>query len=171
MLSQLNKRGDFTGVLFLIVGISAFAFFLIIAGFVSREISTEVKDKLNSSNENINSAFDATTNVATNTLSTLWYIVFAGLLLSLLVTSWYIPSKPVFAPIFLVLLVIAVIIGVAMSNAYEEIYNVADFGVISDSQTSIYFVMSNLPYMALIIGLLGLVVTFSKPGGGSAPMM
>lgn len=166
MLLPKNKRGDFTGVLYMVAMLSAFAMFLLIAGFIATEISSEVKTKLNSTNEDVNAAFDATTNTARNTLSTLWYIMFGGLLLSLLVTSWFIPSQPVFVPIFIVLLVIAVIIGVAMSNAYEAIYEVTNFSSIASTQSSIFFVMSNLPYVALIIGLIGLIVTFAKPGSG-----
>jgi len=161
-----NKRGDLTGILYFITMISAFAIFLLIAGFIATEISTNVKEKINSTNDEVNNAFDATTNTARNTLSVIWYVMFGGLLLGLLVTSWYIPSQPVFVPIFLVLLVIAIIVGVAMSNAYEALYEVTNFSSISTTQSSIFFVMSNLPYVALIIGLIGLIVTFAKPGSG-----
>jgi len=173
MLSPKNKKGDFTGVLYMVVMLSAFAIFLLIAGFIATEIAGEVKTQLNSTSDDVNEAFDATTNTARNTLSTLWYIMFGGLLLGLLVTSWFIPSQPVFVPIFLVLLVITVIVGVAMSNVYEALYEVTQFSQIATTQSSIFFVMSNLPYVALIIGLIGLVVTFAKPGsaGGNTTIM
>ncbi len=165
-----NKRGDFTGILYLIIMIAATAFFLLIAGYISTTISTELKDTIGSDVPEVNQSFEATINVAQGTLSAIWYIVFGGLLLALLVTSWYMPTHPVMVPIFIILLVIAVIIGVAMSNAYEQFYAVPQLSDTADTQGSINFMMSNLPYIALVVGVIGLIVTFAKPGGETAPV-
>ena len=166
-----DKKGDLTGVLYLIVMISVFAFFLLIVGYIGNKINTEVKSQINSSDERINQAFDYGAGVSLNTLSALWYIIFGGLLLGLIVTAWYMPTYPVFVPVFIFLLIIAIIVGVAMSNAYEEIYAVGDFEDIASSQTSINFMMCNLPYVALIVGVMGLIITFAKPKGGETTMM
>ena len=160
-----NKRGDFTGMLYLIVMISAFAIFLLIAGYVAIEINTGVKNQINSTNEDVQHAFDSSIAVSQHTLSAVWYIMFGGLLLGLLITAWYIPTHPIFVPIFIILLVVAIIIGVAMSNAYEELYNMGTLAEISATQNSIYFIMSNLPYIALAVGLITLIITFAKPKG------
>ena len=168
-----NKRGDLTGLLYLIVSISAFAFFLLIASYISTNISTELKDNIGSDDIRINESFDATANTAENTFSALWYIMFAGLLLGLLITAWNMPTHPIYVPIFIILLVAAVIVGVALSNVYEELYDVAEFSDAADTQTSISFIMVNLPYIALVVGIIALVVTFAKPkdAGGQAPIM
>ena len=160
-----NKRGDLTGILYLIVSISAFAFFLLIASYISTNISTELKERIGSDDIRINDSFDSTANTAQNTFSALWYIMFAGLLLGLLITAWNMPTHPIYVPIFIILLVAAVIVGVALSNVYEELYAVDEFSDAADTQTSISFIMSNLPYIALVVGLIALVVTFAKPGG------
>lgn len=164
MISLKEKQGDFTGMLYLIVMISGFAIFLIIAGYIGVTIGTEVQNKINSSNEDINNSFQATINVSTYTLSSLWYVVFGGLLLGLFITAWFIPTHPVLVAPFVVLLIIAVIIGVALSNAYEAIHDVGTFSTIADSQSGINFIMSKLPYTALVIGIITLIITFAKPG-------
>jgi len=167
-----NKKADFTGVLYLIVSITAFAFFLLIAGYISKEISTEMKEKINSSRSEINTAFDATTNVATGTLSAVWYVMFGGLLIGLVITAWYMPTKPIFVPIFIILLVVTIIVGVALSNAYEKLYGFETMSEIADTQSSINFIMSNLPYVGFIIGVIALIVTFAKPkSDGGTPLM
>jgi len=166
-----NKRGDFTGILYLIVMITAFAFFLLIAGYIGDKINTAVKDQINSNDTNVNQALNASINISNHTLSAVWYIVFAGLLIGLIITSWYMPTQPIFVPVFIILLIIAIIVGIAMSNAYEEFYAVDDFEDISATQTSINFIMSNLPYTALIIGIISLIVTFAKPKEEAVPMM
>lgn len=166
-----DKRGDFTGMLYMVVMIAATAFFLILVGFIGSEISTELQGQINASDTpEVNQSFQTTKNISENTLSALWYVVFGGLLLGLLITSWYIPTHPVMVAPFIVLLIIAVIIGVAMSNAYEKLYDVPQLSDIASTQGSIEFAMSNLPYLALVIGIIALIVTFAKPKGeGAAP--
>jgi len=167
----MNKRGDLTGILYLIVMIASFAMFLLIVGYIGTEINTEMKNQLNSSDDRVAGAFDNSINISQNTLSAIWYIMFGGLLLGLLITAWYMPTKPIFVPIFIFLLVIAIIVGVAMSNAYEQLYAIDNLASAAATQTSINFVMSNLPYMALIVGIIGLIVTFAKPRGEDSTMM
>ena len=165
-----NKRGDFTGILYLIVGIAGFAVLLLIAGYISTTVSTELKEKMGDSAEEVNQSFDTTINVANNTLSAVWYVFFGGLLIGLFITAWFMPTHPILVAPFIVLLVIAVILGVAFSNMYEKLYGVSQFSAIADTQTSINFMMSNLPYVALVIGILALIITFAKPGGNQTPV-
>ena len=168
---MMNKKGDLTGVLYLIVMISAFAIFLIIVGYIGSEINTQIKDQINDTDDRINTVLDRGINVSQNTLSAVWYVMFGGLLIGLLITAWHMPTNPVFIPIFIFLLVVAIIVGVAMSNAYEALYNITDFASIAPTQVSINFIMSNLPYVALIIGIIGIIVTFAKPKGEDVAMM
>jgi len=158
-----NKRGDFTGILYLIVMIAGMAFFLLVVGYIATEVSTNLQDQIGSDDTRVNNSFETTRNVARGTLSAIWYVVFGGLLLGLLITAWYMPTHPIMVAPFIVLLIIAIIIGVAMSNAYEDFYDVEQFENISETQGSINFMMSNLPYLALVIGIIGLIVTFAKP--------
>jgi len=166
-----NKRGDFSGALYLIVMISAFAIFLLIAGYISSTISTELDNKINSDRPEVSEAFNATIDTTEQTLSALWYVMFGGLTIGLLITSWHMRTEPIYVPIFIILLVVTIIVGVAMSAAYEELYGVTYFSSIAGTQSSINYMMNKLPYVALIIGLIGLIVTFAKPKGDSAPIM
>ena len=130
-----------------------------------------MKDKLNSSTDEVNEAFDATINVAERTLSAVWYVIFGGLLLGLFITAWHMKTEAIYVPIFIILLVITIIVGIAMSNAYEKLYEVDTFTDIANTQGSINFIMSNLPYVALILGIIVLIITFAKSRGSSAPVM
>jgi len=163
-----DKKGDFTGMLYAIVMLSAFAIFVLILAFIGSTIGTEVKDKINSDNEDVNASFDATINVSNNTLTAVWYVLFGGLIMGLMITSWYMPTHPVLVAPFIILLIIAVIVGVAMSNAYEMLSDVPQLSDAVDTQTNINFIMANLPYIALVIGIIALIITFAKPGGSEA---
>jgi len=163
-----NKRGDFTGMLYLVVMIAVTAFFLLVVGYIGTTISTEVKEQIGSDVEEVNDSFDATINTSQNTLSAIWYVVFIGLLMGLLITAWYIPTHPVMVAPFAILLVIAVIVGVAMSNAYEMFNQVPQFSDIADTQEGISWFIGKLPYIAAVVGIIVLIVTFAKPGGKNA---
>ena len=168
----MNKKGDFTGLLYLIVMIAAAAFILLVGGYASTKIATELgKNMNNSASPEVMESFQATTNAANNTLTAVWFIIFGGLLLGLFITAWNIPTKPIYVPIFIILLIITIIIGVAMSNAYETLYGQSAFSSIANTQGAINFVMGNLPYVALIIGLIVLIITFAKPREEASPYM
>lgn len=172
MIKELfkDKRGDFTGMLYAIIMLAGFAIFILIVAFIGSTLGTEIKDKINSNEPGVNESFQATINVANNTLSAVWYVVFGGLLLGLMITAWYMPTHPIMVAPFIVLLIIGVIVGVALSNTYEALSSVSQLSDAADTQTSVNFIMSNLPYTALIIGIITLIVTFAKPGarGGEA---
>lgn len=165
-----DKRGNFAGLLYAIVTIAALGFVILIGGYIANTFSDELQTKIASDTPEVNESFQATKNVANNTLSAVWYVVFAGLILGLMITAWYIPTHPIFAAPFIVLLIITVIIGVALSNVYQKLYGVSQFSSIASTQGSVNFILSNLPYVALVIGIIVLIITFAKPGkGGAAP--
>lgn len=164
---EFNKRSDFTGVLFLIVSIVAFGFFILVLGYVTPLISEKISDEINSSDYRINEAFGTSTSVSQNGLSNVWLILFAGLVIGLFITSWLIPTEPIFIPIFIILLVITVVVGHILSQAYLEFYSLSVFEDTAATQTIPAFILVNLPYIGLIVGLTSLVISFAKPKGGT----
>ena len=160
----MNKKGDFTGVIFLIVSVAIFAIFLLIVGYIAPEISTALVDKIGISEE-INNSLNVTTSIAQNTLPTIWLIIFGGLMLGLFATSFFIESHPIFVPIFAFLLVIAIVIAIPLSNAYEALAENAILSGAAAEQGLIGFIMFNLPLVAFIVGILSLIISFAKPGG------
>lgn len=160
----MNKKADLTGVIFLIVSVAAFAIFLLIVGYIVPQINSQIQAQIGISDE-INNSFDATTNIAQNTLPTIWLIVFVILMFGLFVTSYFIPTHPVFIPVFILLLVIAIIISVPLSNAYVQLSETATLSDASAQQSLIGFFMTYLPYMTFVVGLISLVIAFAKPGG------
>jgi len=164
----MNKKGDFTGILFLLVSVGAFAIFLLIVGYIAPLITSEVQSQIGIT-AGINNSLLTTTNITTNTLPVLWLIMFGGLTMGLFITAYFVPTHPGFAPVFGLLLIVTVIVSIALSNAYEELQANAILSGAAAQQGLIGFIMLNLPYTVLIISLIVMVITFSKPSetGGS----
>lgn len=162
---MISKKGNPVAGLIFIVAISAFAIFLLIVGYIGNLLGSEMQDKMGITEE-INDSFQTTITTSTITLSSLWYVLFAGLLLGLIVQAMMAAQYPkVMLPIFILTLIITIIIAIVMSNAYTELAAVAEFSEISAFQSGIIFIMAQLPYLAVIVGLLAIIIIFTRDSG------
>jgi len=163
---MINKKGNPAAGIIFIVSIVAFAIFLLIVGFIGNEVGTELKEKIGITAE-INDSLDTTINLSTSTINTLWYIMFIGLLLGLIVQAMMIQYYPkVMVPIFILTLIISVIVAIVMSNTYVALTENLTLATASAYQAGIYFIMTKLPYIAVVVGLLGIVIIFTRDAGG-----
>lgn len=161
---MISKRGNPVGGLIFIVLIAAFAIFLLIVGFIGNEVATELQHKIGIIDE-INDSLQTTITTSTVTINTLWYILFAGLLLGLIVQAMMAQEYPkVMLPIFILTLIISIIVAIVMSNTYVAITEQASLASASAFQMGIYFIMTKLPYLAVIVGILAIVIIFTRDG-------
>lgn len=161
---MLKKGNPVAGIIFIVL-ISCFAFFLLIVGFVGNEVATSLKPQIGITEE-INNSLDTTITISTTTINTLWYILFAGLLLGLIVEAMLVPEYPkVMFPVFALTLIISIVIAIVLSNAYEEVANSTELIGTSVYQQGIAFVMGLLPYVAIVVGLLAILIIFTRGSG------
>ena len=161
----MNKKAQapVAGIVFIVL-ISAFALFLLIVGFIGNTLGTELQHKMGITSE-INKSFQTTITTSTVTMNSLWFILFAGLLLGLIIQAMMAQEYPkVMVPIFVLTLIISVIVAIVMANAYTEVYNQTELASASVWQAGIYFIMTKLPYIAVIVGLLAIIIIFTRDG-------
>ena len=162
---MISKKGNLVAGIMFIVFISAFALFLLIVGYIGNEVATELQTKIGITDE-INDSLQTTITTSTVTINTLWYVLFAGLLLGLIVQAMLAVEYPkVMLPIFILTLIISVIIAIVMSNAYEAVATNVNLASASAFQQGIYFIMTKLPYIAVIVGLLAVIIIFTRDSG------
>lgn len=168
---MISKKGNPAAVIIFIVTIAAFAIFLLIVGFIGNEVGTTMQEKIGITTE-INDSLQTTITTSTVTINTLWYILFAGMILGLIVQAMMIREYPkVMLPIFILTLIVTVIIAIVLSNAYEQITAQTNLATASLWQGGIAFFMANLPYIAVITGLMSIIIIFTRDagsGGGGA---
>lgn len=168
---MILKKGNPVAGLVFIVMIAAFAIFLLIVGYIGNTVATELKTQIGITEE-INRSLDTTITTSTITVNTLWYILFAGLLLGLIVQAMLAREYPkVMLPIFVLTLIVTIIVSIALTNAYDALATNLTLASASAFQTGIYFIMSKLPYLAVVVGIMSIIIIFTRGqgvgGGGS----
>ena len=159
---MIQKKGNPVAGITFIVLIAAFAIFLLIVGYIGNEVATELKPRIGIIDE-INDSLDTTITPSTVTVNSLWFIMFAGLLLGLIVQAMMAPQYPkVMVPIFILTLIVSVIVAIVLSNAYVQITENTTLNTASLFQQGIFFVMTKLPYLAVIVGIVAIVIIFTR---------
>ena len=165
---MINKKGNPVAGIIFIVAIAAFAIFLLITGYIGNLVATELQEKIGITTE-INESLQTTITISTTTINTLWYILMAGLLLGLIVQAMMIQEYPkVMLPIFILTLIISIIVSIVLSNTYELIIAQTNMATASAYQQGIAFIMLRLPYLALVVGLLAIIIIFTRDSGVGA---
>jgi hypothetical protein len=160
----LNRRGSAQDVI--LIGVLLFAFGI---GFlVLHLISAQIYGGLLNNSE-INSSA-ATVEVLRASQAQagkldLWFLaIFIGLILALIITSWYISANPLFLSLYVIVLIIAVVAAMILSNAWESASQRPVFVTSLNALPITNHVLSYLPYYIAVIGMLGCIVMFAKPG-------
>lgn len=89
--------------------------------------------------------------------------VFLALVLSLIITSWFIGGNPLFMFIYFIVIVMAVVTSAILSNVWETVSGASVFGTTLGSFSISNHLMLLLPYYIGVIGFIGIVIMFAKP--------
>lgn len=95
----------------------------------------------------------------------LLFVFFMGLMLSLIITSWFVQGSPVYAFIYMVVVIIAVAVSALLANVWDTIANMAVFGTTLAEFPITNHLLSYFPVYIAGAGIIGLVVMFAKPRG------
>jgi hypothetical protein len=101
------------------------------------------------------------------------YVVFGlfiGLLLVLIIGSWFTSNHPVFAFFYFIAIILMVVVSTFFVNVWEDVTQSSVFGNTINSFPKTNNLIMTMPFWLAGVGLLGLVVMFGKPaiiGGGT----
>lgn len=168
MIRLRNKKGDVTDMLIFIVLIFILAIGLFIFAFIIPQISSGLNDAgLNSSTEG-SSAISSLGDFGTITIQRGFFLLFAGLIISTMVTSFFARTHPIFLFLYILILGITVFLGVYLGNAYQDLTEISIFADTLASQTLINIVMNNIITIVIAVGALSMIIVFAKfsTGGG-----
>lgn len=163
----MNKKAQIGQIAFVLVTIVG----IIITVIMGKVVLNEVDDSLESGGIHTNESRQVFVDYDEQYPTFDYMIVFVvvGLTISLMITSFFIPSHPVFLVINILGIFFMVFLAATLSNVYAEIITgdsiVAD--VMGDPPSSgdfarLNFIMTKLPYFACVIVLLATIVMYAK---------
>lgn len=148
----------FAGVLLFALGLGFFIVHNIMTTSVDKIIAVK---EINESSRATESFEGIKTMV--NRLDYVIMAVFIGLILSMIITGWFIGGNPIFMFIYFIVILIAVIISTFLANIWETATQSAIFGSTISSFPITNNILLKLPIYIAVIGVLAMVVMFAKP--------
>jgi hypothetical protein len=88
---------------------------------------------------------------------------YIGMVLALMITSWYVPGNAIYAFVYMIVAVIAVIVSAFLANMWEAISQATVLSGASASFPIVNHLLTYLPMYTSVVAFIGLVVMFAKP--------
>jgi len=168
---KLNNKGIVLDILTIFISVIAVVVTLIIAGTVWNEfqgafqestanMSQEYSEDINQSMGHIDNAFE--------TIDLLFFpIAVVGLIIGLIITSFLIPSHPIFVVVNIVGLIFLVFMSLVMQVIYEQIVAMPEVASGVSYLTVMPYVMEFLPWIGAVAVLIATIIGYSKRGEGA----
>ena len=153
-----------TDVLFIAAMVTFLAVGFFVMHYVVDVTTTEIvaNPTVNSSDKAV-TAFNSMKTVS-NRLDYVIFALFVGLSLALIITGYFVMGYPIFMFFYILVNMFAVGLSAVFSNIWEEF---STNPTLAGSLTSFPItnnLMQYLPYYVGIVGFIGIVVMFAKPG-------
>jgi len=162
---EMNNKGSIEDIFFFIVTLLGLAIFLIIVAYTIPQV-TDGLAKTDINNSEAARAMFAESDRTMDKLDPVYLIIFAGLIISIFITSFMINSHPIFIPIYILLMGFAVIIGVIANHVYDQFVANADLAVVAASQTYMVAIMDYFIPILVAVGIISMIIIFAKPFQG-----
>lgn len=92
-----------------------------------------------------------------------FFAIFIGLCLGMLITSWFIAGNPIFMFIYFLIWLIGVITSSVFAYVWDTISTMTVFNTSISHFPMTNHILTNLPVYITIIGFIGIVIMFAKP--------
>lgn len=156
-----QKKGELTDTLIFVITIFILAagFFVII--FIIPSITGGLKTAgLNNSAEGTSAiaSLDSFTGVINNG----FLMLFVGLLMSIMITSFLVRTHPIFLFLYIFFLIITLLLSLYLGNAYNTLENNPIFATALSNASFLHWVMNYIFEIALAVGALSMIIVFAK---------
>jgi len=149
-----------------IVLIGVLVFTLGLALFITHYMMSQSVDRMLLNTEiNESAALSPLQSIGDNILPKFDYIVFVffiALLLSLIISSWFVAGNPIFMFAYFLILTIAVALSAVFSNVWAK-FTQDYFGTTVTHFAITNNILTYLPLYIAVVGFIGIIVMFAKP--------
>ncbi len=164
MLNKQQKKGSIVDIAFFLVVILGLAIFILIVGKIYPEITNQIKQSDIGDNANSVEALDTTEYIAGKG-DMVFIFIFSGLIMAVLITSFFIDSSPILIPVYIISLGLLIIFSVVSENVYDSFSTNPSFSTVAATQPIAAFIMTHLVMVSIGVGVLSMILIFAKPRG------
>ena len=159
---NINKKGQLSDMMFVLLTLTSIAITMLVAGYIYGQINTGFDEAVDIQTNESRDAYDAF-EVAFGMFDTGYAFILIGLIIGLLISSFAIPTHPIFLIINIFGFLILVFMGAVFGNLYLEL--IAQPGL-SATATAYYpimtFIVTKLPWIGAILVFLSSIIMYAK---------
>jgi hypothetical protein len=164
-----SKHGDITDSFAFLITIFIFGIGMFILAWIIPSITSGLNlANLNNTVDGSN-AISQLNDFGINGLQRGFFFVFIGLCIAQLISAFYIRSHPIWLFLYIIFLALTVIIGAYLGNTYEYIIGLDAFS--GFTQGYITIVMQNIIKIVIGVGVLSMIIIFSRYGSEGGQRM
>jgi len=163
-LKRINKTGSIQDIFFFLVMILGIALFILIVGYFVTEVTSQMESTVLNESAPTRTMLNYSDSIVSK-LDYVFLIIFVGLIIGILISSFMIESHPIFVPIYTFLLGFAVVVGVIMGHVYDKFTENVDLAATAATHTFTSAIMDNFVKIIIGVGILSMIIIFAKARG------
>lgn len=163
---RMNKKGEATDSIVFGFWIFVIGLVLIFLVYAFGEVLTSMGDSALASDANALNAINSANNYISVGLPGTFVVIFFGLLMGMLVSSYFIRVHWVFIPVYILMGVGAIITAVALGNVWGALGDQEYFQQVVATNSilgAIDYVVRHIVLVTVLAFILSLTITFAKP--------
>ncbi len=161
LLERIKKKGQIQQIAFFLILIFTVVFTLLLSKYILVEFNDALEEDGLHTTESRQALVDM--DVAFPTFDNMILVVIILLAIGLIVTSFFIPTHPVFMVINVFGIFFLAFLGMLLSNMYRDMIIASpELASVSGTFPKLEFVMNQLPWIACILVFLVTIVQYSK---------
>ena len=156
-----RKKGQIQQIAFFLVLVFVIIFTLLISKYILVQFNTALEEDDLHTTESRQTLVDM--DVAFPTFDNMILFVLVVLSIGLIITSFFIPTHPIFLVINVFGIFFLAFLGMLLSNMYADIISESpELAEVSGTFPKLNFVMNQLPWIACILVFLVTIIQYSK---------
>src|SRR3972149_3363557 len=167
-----EKKGEVTDIITVSFWILVIGIGILVLMFGFLQLTQPLRDSVLGEDNSTLEAINSYDNYISLGLPSAFLIVFFGLLMGILVSSFFIRTHPIFIPVYILFGIITIIVAVALGNVWGNLKDFESFTDVLELNSTVSLmdtIISNIVLVTVIVFILSLIIIFAKPGGGQIP--
>jgi hypothetical protein len=158
----MNSKAELTDIMIWMLTMFILAIGLFILMFIVPSISGGLRTAgLNNSVEGSNAIASLDT-ISTSVINNGFLMLFVGLILSVMITSFMVRTHPIFLFLYILFLGITILLSFYLGNAYFQMTSNPVFANMVNTATYSNLVMSHIAEITIAVGALSMIIVFAK---------